>query len=159
MRRALVIGVASLVFLLDRFSKSVLPDLLSEGSPREIIGSTLQLIRSENRGGLFGLFQGSAPILALLSLGVVVALLVVHEREGERRPSALTFATGLLIGGALGNLLDRITMGYVLDFIDLGAGSLRFWTFNVADMGISFGILIMLLAALRSPRERDQRNR
>ena len=82
MRRALVVGVASLVFLLDRFSKSVLPDLLSEGSPREIIGSTLQLIRSENRGGLFGLFQGSAPILALLSLGVVVALLVVHERDG-----------------------------------------------------------------------------
>jgi lipoprotein signal peptidase len=50
-------------------------------------------------------------------------------------------------------------MGYVLDFIDLGLGSLRFWTFNVADMGISFGILIMLLAALRSPRERDQRKR
>lgn len=159
MRRALVVGVASLVFLLDRFSKSVLSDLLSEGSPREIIGSTLQLIRSENRGGLFGLFQGSAPFLALLSLGVVAALLVVHEREGERRPSALTFATGLLIGGALGNLLDRITMGYVLDFIDLGLGSLRFWTFNVADMGISFGILIMLLAALRSPRERDRRSR
>ena len=159
MRRALVVGVASLVFLLDRFSKSVLPDLLGEGSPREIIGSTLQLIRSENRGGLFGLFQGSAPILALLSLGVVVALLVVHEREGERRPSALTFATGLLIGGALGNLLDRITMGYVLDFIDLGVGPSRFWTFNVADMGITFGILIMLLAALRSPRERDRRNR
>jgi len=64
-----------------------------------------------------------------------------------------------LIGGALGNLLDRITMGYVLDFIDLGVGTLRFWTFNVADMGISLGILIMLLAALRSPRERDRRNR
>ncbi|MFZ9976326.1 MAG: signal peptidase II, partial [Candidatus Limnocylindrus sp.] len=57
---------------------------------------------------------------------------------------------GLLIGGALGNLLDRITMGYVLDFIDLGLGALRFWTFNVADMGISFGILIILVAAIRS---------
>jgi signal peptidase II len=156
MRRVLVVGVASLVFVLDRFSKSVLPDLLSEGSPREIIGSTVQLIRSENRGGLFGLFQGSAPILALLSLGVVAALLVVHEREGERRPSALTLAIGLLIGGALGNLFDRIMMGYVLDFIDLGIGTLRFWTFNVADMGISFGILIMLLAALRLPRARDR---
>ena len=159
MRRVFVVGVACLVFLLDRFSKAVLPDLLSEGSPREIIGSTLQLIRSENRGGLFGLFQGSAPILALLSFGVVLALLVVHEREGKRPPTALTVATGLLIGGALGNLLDRITMGYVLDFIDLGVGTLRFWTFNVADMGISIGILMMLLAALRSPRERDPRNR
>jgi signal peptidase II len=159
MRRALVVGLASFVFLLDRLTKLVLPDLLGEGTPREIIGSILQLIRSENRGGLFGLFQGSAPILALLSLGVVVALLLVHEREGERRPSLLTIATGLLIGGALGNLFDRITMGYVLDFIDLGVGTLRFWTFNVADMGISFGISIMLLAALRSPREREQRDR
>jgi signal peptidase II len=153
MRRALLLGVASTLFLLDRISKLALPELLSEGAPREILGSTLQLIRSENRGGLFGLFQGSAPILALLSLGVVALLLLMHEREGESRPSALTLATGLLIGGALGNLLDRITMGYVLDFIDLGIGSLRFWTFNVADMGISFGILIILVAALRSQRE------
>ena len=73
----------------------------------------------------------------------------MHEREGSRRPSVLTAATGLLIGGALGNLLDRIAMGYVLDFIDLGVGSLRFWTFNVADMGISLGILLILVAALR----------
>lgn len=150
MRRALLLGVASAIFLLDRISKLALPDLLSEGAPREVLGSTLQLIRSENRGGLFGLFQGSAPLLALLSLGVVVLLLLMHEREGESRPSALTLATGLLIGGALGNLLDRITLGYVLDFIDLGVGSVRFWTFNIADMGISFGILIILVAALRS---------
>ena len=150
MRRALLLGVASAIFLLDRISKLALPDLLSVGAPREVLGSTLQLIRSENRGGLFGLFQGSAPLLALLSLGVVVLLLLMHEREGESRPSALTLATGLLIGGALGNLLDRITLGYVLDFIDLGVGSVRFWTFNIADMGISFGILIILVAALRS---------
>jgi signal peptidase II len=150
MRRALLLGVASAIFLLDRISKLALPDLLSEGAPREVLGSTLQLIRSENRGGLFGLFQGSAPLLALLSLGVVVLLLLMHEREGESRPSALTLATGLLIGGALGNLLDRITLGYVLDFIDLGVGSVRFWTFNIADMGISFGILIILVAVLRS---------
>jgi signal peptidase II len=144
MRRILLVAVASAVFLLDRVSKLALPDLLSEGAPREILGNTLQLIRSENRGGLFGLFQGSAP------LGVVALLLYMHEREGESRPSPLTFATGLLIGGALGNLLDRITMGYVLDFIDFGLGGLRFWTFNVADMGISFGILIILVAAIRS---------
>ena len=149
MRRALLFGVASAVFALDRISKMALPELLSDGTPRQILGSTMQLIRSENRGGLFGLFQGSAPILALLSLGVVALLLLMHEREGSRRPSVLTAATGLLIGGALGNLLDRITMGYVLDFIDLGVGSLRFWTFNVADMGISLGILLILVSALR----------
>lgn len=149
MRRVLLLSVASTVFLLDRLSKLALPELLSEGVPREIIGSTLQLIRSENRGGLFGLFQGSAPLLALLSFGVVALLLVMHEREGEKRPTVLTLATGLLIGGALGNLVDRITMGYVLDFIDLGIGDLRFWTFNVADMGISLGILIILAAAFR----------
>ena len=149
MRRALVAGLATIIILLDRMSKAALPELLSGGAPREIIGNTLQLVRSENRGGLFGLFQGSAPILALLSFAVVAALLVAHEREGVRRPTALTAATGLLIGGALGNLFDRITLGYVLDFIDLGVGSVRFWTFNVADIGISLGILIMILGAFR----------
>lgn len=153
MRRVIVAAVAALLFLMDRLSKMALSELLIAGSPREVIGSTLQLVRSENRGGLFGLFQGSAPLLAILSLGVVIALVAVHEREGRRQPTALTLATGLLIGGALGNLVDRITLGYVLDFIDLGVGNLRFWTFNVADMGISVGIAIMLISAVLPRRD------
>jgi signal peptidase II len=117
-------------------------------APYQLIGSYLQIIRGENRGGLFGMVQGSAPLLALLSVGVILALVIYHERERLPRVSPLTVGVGLLIGGAIGNLIDRVAFGYVLDFIDVGVGSLRFWTFNIADAGISFGIAILLVDTL-----------
>ncbi len=156
MRRGLFTSIALLLFLVDRVSKELVGGALSGGAPVELLGSILRLVRSENRGGLFGLFQGSAPLLGLLSLGVVVLLFVMHEREGRSGPSLMTAATGLLIGGAIGNLFDRLTSGYVLDFVDLGVGDVRFWTFNVADMGISCGILLLLVGALRSSRASTQ---
>jgi signal peptidase II len=64
---------------------------------------------------------------------------------------------GLLIGGAIGNLIDRLTFGYVLDFIDMGVGSLRFWTFNIADAGISLGIVILLVDTLWHSRSTVRR--
>jgi signal peptidase II len=126
----------------------LLADSMDLAVPHQLIGSLLQIIRGENRGGLFGLLQGSAPLLALLSIGVVVALVIFHEREQVSRVTPLTVGIGLLIGGAIGNLLDRLAFGYVLDFIDIGIGSLRFWTFNIADAGISLGIVILLVDTL-----------
>jgi signal peptidase II len=117
-------------------------------APYQLVGSYLQIIRGENRGGLFGILQGSAPLLALLSVGVILALVIYHERERLPRVSPLTVGIGLLIGGAIGNLIDRVAFGYVLDFIDVGVGSLRFWTFNIADAGISLGIVILLVDTL-----------
>jgi signal peptidase II len=118
------------------------------GMPQQLIGSFMQIIRGENRGGLFGIVQGSAPLLAALSIGVILALVIFHERERLPQVTPVTVGVGLLIGGAIGNLIDRLLFGYVLDFIDVGVGSLRFWTFNIADAGISFGILILLIDTL-----------
>jgi signal peptidase II len=118
------------------------------GMPQQLIGSFVQIIRGENRGGLFGIVQGSAPLLAALSIGVILALVIFHERERLPQVTPVTVGVGLLIGGAIGNLIDRLAFGYVLDFIDVGVGSLRFWTFNIADTGISFGIVILLVDTL-----------
>jgi signal peptidase II len=148
MRRVAFLFIALTVLLADRVSKEGISSLLSSGAPIDLLGSSLRLIRSENRGGLFGLLQGSAPLLALLSLGVIALLIVVHEREGRQQPSLLTLALALLIGGALGNLVDRLANGFVFDFIDIGIGTTRFWTFNVADMEISLGILLLLVETL-----------
>jgi signal peptidase II len=123
-------------------------DDMDLAAPYQLVGSYLQIIRGENRGGLFGILQGSAPLLALLSVGVILALVIYHERERLPRVSPLTVGIGLLIGGAIGNLIDRVAFGYVLDFIDVGVGSLRFWTFNIADAGISLGIVILLVDTL-----------
>jgi len=123
-------------------------DDMDLAAPYPLLGSYLQVIRGENRGGLFGILQGSAPLLALLSVGVILTLVIYHERERLPRVSPITVGVGLLIGGAIGNLIDRVAFGYVLDFIDVGVGSLRFWTFNIADAGISLGIVILLVDTL-----------
>ena len=78
---------------------------------------------------------------------VIVLLVFMHAREGGTRPSLLTLSTGLLVGGALGNLVDRLANGFVFDFIDIGIGSTRFWTFNVADMAITSGIALLVAQA------------
>ncbi|MFM9128373.1 MAG: signal peptidase II [Candidatus Limnocylindrus sp.] len=147
MRRTTLGLIALGVLAVDRGTK-LLADSMDLAVPHQLIGSLLQIIRGENRGGLFGLLQGSAPLLALLSIGVIVALVIYHEREQVSRVTPLTVGIGLLIGGALGNLIDRLAFGYVLDFIDIGIGSLRFWTFNIADAGISLGIVTLLVDTL-----------
>jgi len=147
MRRATLGLIALGVIAVDRGSKMVV-DGMDLAAPYQLVGSYLQIIRGENRGGLFGILQGSAPLLALLSVGVILALVIYHERERLPRVSPLTVGVGLLIGGAIGNLIDRVAFGYVLDFIDVGVGSLRFWTFNIADAGISLGIVILLVDTL-----------
>jgi len=146
--RRVTLGLTALgVVAVDRGSK-VLVDGMDLVAPHQLVGSLLQIIRGENRGGLFGAVQGSAPLLALLSIGVIGALVVYHERERQLQVTPLTIGVGLLVGGAMGNLIDRLAFGYVLDFIDIGVGALRFWTFNLADAGISFGILILLVDTL-----------
>jgi signal peptidase II len=147
MRRATLTLIALALIAADRGSK-MLVDGADLGTPQQLIGSFLQIIRGENRGGLFGIVQGSAPLLAALSVGVILALVIFHERERLPQVTPVTVGVGLLIGGAIGNLIDRLLFGYVRDFIDVGVGSLRFWTFNIADAGISFGILILLIDTL-----------
>jgi signal peptidase II len=147
MRRATLGLIALGVIAVDRGSKMVVDDM-DLAAPYQLVGSYLQITRGENRGGLFGILQGSAPLLALLSVGVILALVIYHERERLPWVSPLTVGIGLLIGGAIGNLIDRVAFGYVLDFIDVGVGSLRFWTFNIADAGISLGIVILLVDTL-----------
>lgn len=147
-RRAGLLLIAAIVVLADRISKTAIDALAPGAAPREIFGSLVRIARGENRGGLFGLLQGSAPLLAALSVGVIALLILAHERERTARLSLLTVAIGALAGGAIGNLVDRVAYGYVLDFIDIGIGTARFWTFNLADAAITLGILLLLADAL-----------
>jgi signal peptidase II len=77
----------------------------------------------------------------------VVALIVWYHGSSGRN-LLLSVALGLLLGGALGNMIDRLRLGYVVDFVDLGIGNIRFYTFNVADSAISGAILLLILLAL-----------
>jgi signal peptidase II len=132
--------------IVDQLTKAWLVANVQPGGAIEVLGDWLRLIHGRNDGGLFGLFGGSAAVLAIASLAVIGLIIAYHARS---KPNVvLSIALGLLLGGAIGNLLDRIRFGYVIDFVDAGIGTLRFYTFNVADSAISIAILLLILLAL-----------
>jgi signal peptidase II len=92
------------------------------------------------------MFRENAALFGLLSLGVVGLIVAYHARVG--RSLYLSLALGFLLGGAVGNLIDRLRLGYVVDFVDMGIGDFRWYTFNVADAAISTAIVMLVGAAV-----------
>lgn len=145
------LGLASVVVVADQLTKAWLASVLQPGESTKVVGDLVRFVFSENRGGLFGLLQGNAPVFAALSMVVIGLIVAYHARSGQ--DLWLSLALGFLTGGAIGNLIDRLRFGYVIDFVDAGVGDLRWYTFNVADASISCAIVLLLLVALRpSPR-------
>jgi signal peptidase II len=121
-------------------------------APTPVIGDLVRIAKVYNDGGIFGLFDAAAPLLGLLSLAIIAGITWYHWRHGAAGGLLLTVGLGLLLGGALGNLIDRARFGYVIDFVDAGLGSLRWFAFNVADAAISVSLLILLLTVLAGDR-------
>ena len=153
----LTFGVIALaVVIVDQLSKAFIDANFELASvhpvpggtaPTNVIGDFVRIAKSYNDGGIFGLFGNSAIILAISSLAVIGLIVVYEWREGGRS-WLLTVALGLLLGGAIGNFIDRIRFGYVIDWVDMGIGDKRFFTFNVADSAISIALLLLILIAL-----------
>jgi signal peptidase II len=135
-------GVAVLVVAIDQFTKTLAVDRLADGAVD--LFWTLRLNLSFNSGAAFGLGRGVGPVVLGLGVVMVVVLAVVGRIAMSRMLAAV--ALGLLMGGALGNLADRLFRdngGAVIDFIDL-----QWWPiFNVADVAITFGAGLLVLAS------------
>ena len=139
-------GLAGVVVVLDQLSKAWLVANVAPGEVRDVAGDLVRLVYHQNSGALFGLFHDQAIVFGLLSLGVIGLIVGYHARAS--RSLYLSIALGFLLGGALGNLADRLRLGYVVDFVDIGIGDLRFYTFNLADAAISTAIVLLLAVAL-----------
>jgi signal peptidase II len=140
------VGVAVAVMIIDQLAKAWLVANVSAGDVVNVIGDYLRLILSQNSGALFGLFADNAVMFGIASLAVVGLIVAYHAKAG--RSLYLSIALGLLLGGALGNLIDRLRLGYVIDFVDMGICNLRFYTFNLADAAISTAIVMLIGAAI-----------
>ena len=129
--------VAALVVGLDQVTKHTIAAGIADGQTRNFIPG-VKLVHVRNTGVAFSLFsEGGALVLVFTVL--VLALLVAYLARRPDRP-LLWLPTGMLVGGALGNLIDRLASGAVTDFIKLPA-----WpAFNVADMSITFGVLVLV---------------
>jgi signal peptidase II len=141
--------VAAAAVAADQATKALVRTTIERGDQVDLILG-IHLVNVRNRGIAFGMFSGGGVVLVLFALAALVALLVFFARHRDR--PLVWLPTGLLIGGATGNLIDRTREGGVTDFIDLPA-----WpAFNVADMCITFGVLT-LLYVLEGPSRHGRR--
>lgn len=144
-RWAIFTLLAIAVVAVDQVAKAWIVGSLAVGTGYQVLGDWLRVVHGRNSGILFGMLPQSAPAFAIVSLVVMVLIVVYHARVG--RGILTTVALGLLLGGALGNMLDRVRFGSVIDWIDMGIGSARFWTYNLGDAAITTAILLLIAMA------------
>lgn len=158
-RRNITFAVVAALFLAgDRVTKHLAESRLTPHFPHRVLDGWVQFTLTWNRGSAMGLFSfGDASrwifaAVAVVMVGVLVALLREAPAQARWRAAAL----GAVTGGALGNLVDRLLSPRgVTDFIDVGTSQWRFWTFNVADIGVTCGAI--LLAILLTVEERRRK--
>jgi signal peptidase II len=132
-----------LVLVLDQAAKAIVEDRLVPAQHVDLAGDTLGLTLAHNKGVAFGLAGGGGAALIALTLGALLFVGVLFARNPAR--PWMWIAVGLLAGGALGNLADRIRAGAVTDYVAVGA-----WPpFNLADAAIVIGVAILALSYLR----------
>ena len=149
--------VAAVLFLVDQLTKWIVtgPLGLNRIGDQLVLLPIFNLTYTENNGISLGLLNATNPtgrwMLVALTSAIAFAVAVWMGREKNRTDQA---ALGMVLGGALGNILDRIRFGYVVDFADLHFGDFRpFLVFNVADAAISIGVVILLLRAFLTRKE------
>lgn len=144
-RWTLFTAIAVTVVVLDQLSKAWVVGRLAVGDGFEVLGDWVRIVHWRNTGALFGLLPQSAGAFAVVSVVVIGLIVAYHAKAG--RGLLVTLALGLLLGGALGNLVDRLRYGSVVDFVDMGIGAWRFYTYNLADAAISTAIVVLVAMA------------
>jgi signal peptidase II len=139
----------------DYVSKRAVEGRLVLHAPQSVIGDFLRLTLTYNTGAAMNLSLGDASRVAFTALsGLMLVVIFRMYRRTPHHDAWQAAALALIAAGALGNLLDRLRSARgVVDFIDVGIGDARFWTFNVADMGVTCGAILLALLLWRRPEE------
>ena len=150
-------AISFFIILIDQVSKIILSGSLAEGESVSVIGNTVRFQFVYNEGGALGTSLGPSWIYVVLTVAAVI-LIARYFLTSESGGVLTRVPLAMIFGGAIGNLIDRIRFGKVIDFIDVDIpdikflGVTRWWTFNIADAAISCGLVIFLLALLFDKR-------
>ncbi|MCX5705310.1 MAG: signal peptidase II [Candidatus Omnitrophica bacterium] len=129
--------IVAAIIAFDQLAKYIAAQSLSLNQPICVIKGIFSLTLVHNRGAAFGILKNQVPLFIVTS--VVAVLLIYSELKSNRHRKAYSIGLSLILAGALGNLIDRVFFGYVIDFLDF-----HFWpVFNVADSAITVGALIL----------------
>ncbi len=136
--------ITLILLSVDQFSKYIIRQKMSLAESIPIIKSVFHITYVENRGIAFGLFPQGSSLFIVISLIIILGI-IFFERKKVIKSLKERFCLGLILGGALGNLIDRLRFGFVIDFLDF-----RIWpVFNLADSGVCIGGILMVFFLLR----------
>ncbi|MFN2433293.1 MAG: signal peptidase II [Gemmatimonadota bacterium] len=141
--------VSGTLFAVDWVTKTLIQRELAFRESLSVVGEVVRFTYIVNEGAAFGLYLGSASKTIFLVLSALAAVLVLGVYlYGDDEGWLKRFALALILGGALGNIHDRLAYGSVVDFIDIGIGAWRWPIFNVADIAVTVGAILLGLAYL-----------
>ena len=152
----LALGVALAVILLDQLTKAIVAGRMALHQSITIVDGFFSLTYVRNTGAAFGFLAGRledlrVPFFLIVSAGAVVVLVwFIRSIAPERR--WMIVACGAVLGGAIGNMIDRVAFGEVIDFLDVYVGAYHWPTFNLADSAITVGVILLTLESLRQPQ-------
>ena len=138
--------LAFLLLLIDQATKYLTRNFIKPGQSKEIINGFFRLSYVQNRGATFGLFQGATYVIAVIAFIVMIILLVMIINK-KFKNNFLLFSISLILSGGLGNIIDRIKFGYVVDMLDFYG--IWPYVFNFADCCIVIGVILLLVYEIR----------
>jgi signal peptidase II len=149
-------STAVVLYAVDQLTKALVVANVPFGARNDVIGDLVQLWHVRNTGAAFSILPGATWLFVPVTIGAI-GMVVYFHRALRDRGTWIQVILGAVLAGALGNLTDRLRLGYVIDFVSLGIGDTRFPTFNVADSAVVLGIgaLVAYLTFIDQPRSAE----
>ncbi len=145
--------IAAVIIALDQWTKHLVLNYMERGESIPLIADVFHLTSHRNMGAAFGILQNQRWLFIVITIAVVVGIVFSLIRIGKKQPRT-SLALSLVLGGAIGNFIDRATTGQVVDFLDFTL--INFPIFNVADMAITIGVGLLLLDVLLDGKKKDR---
>ncbi|MBQ6687578.1 MAG: signal peptidase II [Bacilli bacterium] len=144
-KKVCILGIV--IILLDQISKNIISSILSLGKSIKVIKDFFYLTYVHNFGGAWSIFNNRVPLLVIATFVIIFILIKYMDKFKINKRNALAF--GLLFGGIISNLIDRICFGYVKDFLDFKIFNYNYPVFNIADIAIVVGVFLMIIAIIK----------
>ena len=154
-KTVILLLTALTILVADQLTKALVVANLAVGEQARLLGDLVQVWHAQNRGAAFSLFQGGTVVFLIVSV-LSIGMVAYFHRSLRDRSLWLHVVLGIVLGGTLGNFIDRVRQGYVTDWLSIGIGDTRWPTFNVADSSVVIGIgILVVYLFLTSPDRRE----